>query len=285
MRRFTLFYGWYIVGACLLIALYTNGVTHLGFTAVFEPIAAEFGWSYAQISLAASLQCFELGLLSPIVGIIVDRWGPRRLIFTGSILICMGLILLSRVTSLAMFYGVIILISIGMSTCMPTVLMAAVGNWFRRKFGIAMGIVACGFGLAGILVPVMTVLIDALQWRMAIFTVGLGMLVIVLPLSLLVRHKPEHYGYHPDGDTEDSVVEISGSNIATASADISISAKQAVSSRTFWNIALATMCHAFVTSAVTLHIMPYLSSLGIARSVSSMIALALIGCKYIRASW
>ncbi|MFC1933691.1 MFS transporter [Chloroflexota bacterium] len=272
--RVKVFYGWYIVGACLLIGLYVSGVTHLGFTAVFEPIADEFGWSYAQISLAASLQCFELGLISPIIGLIVDRWGPRRLIFGGSILICMGFLMLSHVSSLAMFYGAIVLISIGVSTCMPTVLMAAVGNWFQRKVGTATGIVASGFGLGGILIPVMTGLIDALQWRTAIFTVGLGMLVIVLPLSLLVRHKPEHYGYHPDGDT-DSAVEISGSHTATVSAEINISAKQALRNRTFWNVAFASMCHAFVVGAMIVHIMPYLSSLGIARSVSSLVALVL----------
>ncbi|MFC1986179.1 MFS transporter [Chloroflexota bacterium] len=273
-KRAKVFYGWYIVGACFLIALYTAGVTRLGFTAVFEPIANEFGWSYAQISLAASLQSFEFSLLLPIMGLIVDRWGPRRLIFGGGILICMGLILLSRVSFLAMFYGAYTLIAIGVSTCAPSVLMAAVGNWFRRKAGIAIGILSSGFGLAGILVPIMTGLIDALQWRTAIFTVGLGMLVIVLPLSLLVRHKPEHYGYHPDGDT-DNAVEISGSHTATVSAEISIPVKQVLSNRTFWNVAFASMCHAFVTGTMTVHIMPYLSSLGIARSVSSLVALVL----------
>ncbi|MFC1928049.1 MFS transporter [Chloroflexota bacterium] len=286
-KRAKVFYGWYIVGACFLIALYTAGVTRLGFTAVFEPIANEFGWSYAQISLAASLQSFEFSLLLPIMGLIVDRWGPRRLIFGGSILICMGFLMLSRVSSLAMFYGAYTLIAIGVSTCAPSVLMAAVGNWFRRKAGIAIGILSSGFGLGGILIPIMTGLIDALQWRTAIFTVGLGMLVIVLPLSLLVRHKPEHYGYHPDGDT-DSVLEISRSHTATVNAEINISAKQALRNRTFWNVAFASMCHAFVVGAMTVHIMPYLSSLGIARSVSSLVALVLPGlsiCGRLGSGW
>ena len=132
-KRSKLFYGWYIVGACLLIILYTSGVVHFGFTAVFEPIAEEFGWSYAQISLAASLRGFEMGLLAPIIGLFVDRWGPRRLIFGGSILICLGFLLLSRVSSLAMFYGTFALIAIGMSACTGTVLMTAVANWFQKK--------------------------------------------------------------------------------------------------------------------------------------------------------
>ena len=49
-----------------------------GFTAVFEPIAGELGWSYTQISLAASLRGLETGLLAPLLGLLADRWGPRR---------------------------------------------------------------------------------------------------------------------------------------------------------------------------------------------------------------
>ena len=127
-KRSKVFYGWYIVGACLLISVYTAGVVFFGFTAVFEPIAEEFGWSYAQISLAASLRGLEIGLLAPLMGLLVDRWGPRRLIFGGSILVCAGFLILSHVSTLTMFYGAFALIAIGMSTCTQTVLMTAVAN-------------------------------------------------------------------------------------------------------------------------------------------------------------
>ena len=99
-KRSKVFYGWYIVGACFLITVYTAGIVFFGFTAVFEPVAEEFGWSYVQISLAASLRGLEIGLLAPLMGLLVDRWGPRRLIFGGSILVCVGFLILSRVSSL-----------------------------------------------------------------------------------------------------------------------------------------------------------------------------------------
>ena len=73
-----IYYGWYIVGACFLIALYTGGVVYYGFTAFIDPIADELGWSYTQISLAASLRGLEMGFLAPVTGMLVDRWGPRR---------------------------------------------------------------------------------------------------------------------------------------------------------------------------------------------------------------
>ena len=244
-KRSKLFYGWYIVGACLLISLYTGGAVYFGFTAVFEPIAEEFGWSYAQISLAASLRGLEVGLLAPVMGLLVDRWGPRRLVFGGSILVCAGFLVLSRVSSLAMFYGAFALIAIGMSTCTSTVLMVAVANWFRKNVGLAIGIAASGVGFGGLIVPVVAKLIDVLQWRMVMVTAGLGMLVVVLPLSLLIRHKPEHYGYQPDGEVS-STAEIMGAQISTASAEVNIPAKQALRKRAFWQVAILAMCQVFV---------------------------------------
>jgi len=268
------FYGWWIVGASLFITLYTGGVIYFGFTAVVEPIAKEFGWSYAQISLAASLRGLEVGLLAPLIGFLADRWGPRRLVFGGSILVGLGLLVLSRVSSLGMFYLAFALIAIGTSTCMGTVLITAVANWFRKKAGIAISIVASGFGLGGLLIPVVTMLVDTLQWRAAMLSLGLGMIIIVMPLSLLLRHKPEQYGYLPDGDVSSSL-ETSGSHTSAESVEINIPAKQALKGGAFWHIALASMCHSFILGAVVTHVMPFLSSVGIIRSTASLVALAL----------
>ena len=127
------FYGWWIVGAGFLIVLYVGGVIVYGFTAFFQPLANEFGWSYTQISLAASLRGMETGLLAPIVGLMVDRWGSRRLILSGAILSSLGLMLLSRATSLAMFYGAFAIMAVGISTCTGSVLLAPLAHWFHRK--------------------------------------------------------------------------------------------------------------------------------------------------------
>ncbi|MFC1971085.1 MFS transporter [Chloroflexota bacterium] len=269
-----IFYGWWVVVACFLIWLLKSGFVALGFTAFFEPITNEFGWSYTQISFAASLRGMEAGILAPLLGLVVDRWGPRRLIFGGVVVVGIGLMLLSYTTSLGMFYGAFALVAIGMSSSSPTVAMTAVANWFRKKVGIATGIMASGFALGGLLVPFVVRLIDILGWRTAIFILGVIILLIGLPLSLLVRHKPEQYGYLPDGEQINTVT-LHGNLVPVHTIEVDIGVRQALKSRAFWHIGLAMASMHLATSAMVLHVMPYLSSVGIARSTSSLVAMGI----------
>lgn len=269
-----MFYGWYIVGASCLITLYFSGTVYMGFTAAFEPIANEFGWSYTQVSFGASLRGLEIGLLVPVAGMLMDRWGPRRLVFGGAILSGLGLMLLSRITSLAMFYASFILISTAVSAAATPLLMATVAKWFRKKVGLAMGITASGVAFGGLLIPLVTGIIDTFGWRQAMIIMGLGMWAIPLPLSLLLRHKPEQYGYLPDGEECGTVFDEDHS-ILKKSVEVNVKAKEALTSWTFWIIALAFLCQVLPVSAVMTHIMPYLSSIGIARSTSKYMAGAL----------
>jgi len=268
-----IFYGWWVVSACFLIWLLQSGFIVLGFTAFFEPIANEFGWSYTQVSFAFSLRGMEAGILAPLLGLVVDRWGPRRLMFGGIAILGIGLILLSYTASLGMFYGAFALVAIGMSGSSPTVAMTAVANWFRRKLGIAAGIMASGFALGGLLIPIVVKLIDIFDWRSTILILGLMILLIGLPLSLLARHKPEQYGYLPDGEQSNTVAPHE-ELVPPHTIEVDVGARQALKSRAFWHISLAMTFLHIAVSAVTVHVMPYLSSVGIARSTSSLVVMA-----------
>ena len=265
------FYGWWIVAASFLIALYVGGVVFYGFTALFEPIAHEMGWSYTQVSLAASLRGLEIGLLSPLVGILADRWGPKRLVFGGVLITVAGLLLLGSTRSLVMFYLAFALLAVGISACTVTVLLTAVANWFRKKMGLASGIAICGFGFSGLLIPVIVRLIAVYDWRTAVNVLALGMLFLISPLSLFFRHRPEQYGYFPDGQKQSAVVgpdELGAGQVNEAEVRV----KPALKSGAFWRLALSRMYHMMVVAAVITHIMPYLSSIGISRSRASLVA-------------
>lgn len=265
------FYGWWIVFASFLIGAYVAGVVFYGFTAFFEPIANEMGWSYTQISLAFSLRGLEAGLFAPIFGILVDRWGSRRLIFGGALITAAGLILLSSTNSLSIFYVSFALIALGMSASTLTVLMTAVANWFREKIGLASGIAICGFGFGGLLVPLINRLIVIYDWRMTLTILAIGMLAIVIPLSLVFRQKPEDYGYVVDGKRKDLIKHVGESNQRQVT-ERDIKTSQALKSGTFWRLAIATIYNTMVVSAVVTHVMPYLSTIRMSRSISSLVA-------------
>ena len=127
-----IFYGWWIVITCLLISAYTTGVIGSGFTAIFEPIVEEFGWTHAKVSIAASIRGFEGGILAPIVGLLFNRLGARKMIFAGIAVTGLSLILLSYTYSLWMFYVAIFLVATSMSTTAGVIPIAVVGNWFSR---------------------------------------------------------------------------------------------------------------------------------------------------------
>jgi sugar phosphate permease len=277
LKPHKIFFGWWLVAACMLIALYLAAVVFYGFTAFIEPMADELGWSYTKISLGASLRGLEGGLMAPLIGMLIDRWGPRRLIFAGGIILSIGLLLLSRTTTLVMFYTAFSVIAVGVGCCSMTALVTTVANWFKRRIGLASGIASCGFGLSGLLIPVIVRLIDSYEWRTAMVILAIGMLVLIVPLSLLFRHKPEQYGYLPDGDDPGAARANTGhiDQAASSSSEKSIGVRQALKSSVFWHIALAFVCFHLVVGAVVIHVMPYLGSIGITRSTASMIAMAI----------
>jgi len=268
-----MFFGWYIVAACCIITGYAAGSMFFGFTAVIDPIASEFGWSYAQISFASSLRGLESGLFIPVAGLLMDRWGPRKLVFAGSLIAGLGMVLLSQVNSLLFFYISTMVIATGLSSLPNILLMSIVANWFRKKVGLAMGLAASGVALGGLMIPLITIIIDKYGWRQAMIFIGIGMWIIPLPLSLVLRHRPERYGYLPDGE-KSLPASVDNASHSTQESDIAVSLKEALSSRTFWVISVAYLIIVIPISAIGTHIMPYLGTIGVDRATASIIASA-----------
>jgi len=264
----SIFYGWWIVFACFVIAFYVGGACFYGFTAFFEPIVAEFGWNYTQVSIAFSLRGLEIGMLAPITGFLVDRFGSRKLIFSGTLIIGFALILLSLTNSLVMFYSAFVLVALGTSGCASTVLMTVVAHWFRRNVGKAMGLVVCGFGAGGILIPCIVWLIDLYHWQTALIILGLGIWALGIPLSFVIRHTPEQYGYFPDGEIPaEPTSSHEGPDIEKEG-----SFRDALKSKNFWMIGISDTIRVMIANALFTHVMPYLGSIGMSRTSAAFVA-------------
>ena len=167
-----MFYGWYIVAASVILMTLNGGAVIYGFTAFITPIAATFGWSYAQISLAASLRGVETGVMNPFLGVAVDRWPAKRLVLIGVVVFGLGFLLLSWVTNLAMFYIGSLVLAFGTSLATQMVPQAMVARWFKKDIGKASGILAMGPGIGGVLIPLKSRTCAINSWKRPSSTVG-----------------------------------------------------------------------------------------------------------------
>jgi MFS family permease len=265
------FYGWWIVFACFLISLYVGAAVFFGLTAFVSPLREEFGWSYTQISFAASLRGLEMGVFAPIIGFLADRFGSKKLLLAGVVAIGLGLVLLSLTRSLTMYYASFLLLALGAGGCTSVVTMTAVANWFKKKVGMALGIMASGFGAGGLLVPIIVGLIDRYDWRVTLIILGGGMWAVGIPLSLIVRDKPEEYDQVPDGETHKAA--ILRQDVQTEDTDIEF--REAVRDKSFLYLNITETVRMMMVTAVTIHVMPYLSSIGVSRASSGLVAAAI----------
>ncbi|MGC8809228.1 MAG: MFS transporter [bacterium] len=261
-----IFYGWWIVLACFTIGLYVSSILFFGFTAFIDPLVKEFGWSYTQVSFAASLRGLEMGIFAPLVGFLVDRFGSRKLILSGVLCVGFGLILLSYTQSLLMFYGAFLLLGFGAGGCTSIVTMTAVGNWFKKNVGIAFGFLSAGFGASGLLIPIIVWLIDIMHWRMTLILLGLGMWIIGIPLSFVVRDKPETYGYLPDG-----LIAQEANDRHEKQVERPLSFKDALKNKSFLFLNIAEVIRMMLVTGVVTHAMPYLNNIGLSRTTAGLV--------------
>lgn len=267
--RARVFYGWYIVGASVLIGTFFMGTFMYGFTAMINPIAATFGWSYAQISLARSFQSIETSALHPLVGTAADRWPSKRLMLIGVTVAGLGLLCLSQVTTLAMFYVSFLIVGLGSSFITLMVPVTTVAKWFNRNLSKANSVLALSFGIGGLLVPVTAKIIDTYGWQNSLIIFAVGLCLIGIPLSFVFRDHPEDYGLLPDGKPPEDLKD-SG---RAQTYDFSLGIKETLRTRDFWLITIAFMLQMGAVGAVIVHVMPYLVSLGIERATAGTITM------------
>lgn len=265
-KKSRIFYGWWIVIAGGLGMSIASGINFHGFGNFIIPLGREFGWSRTVISAVFSLARLESGLIGPLEGWAVDRMGPRKLMLVGLPLMGVGYIAMSRINSLLSFFLVFIfLITLGNSLGMSTPIAATVVNWFSRKRGLAFGIMWSGVGLGGVFVPALGWAVEEFGWRTASTIVGFFIIAVGVPIAMVMRHRPEPYGYYPDG-VPPAGSAAPGDRARPAMPDLSrdFTARQALATSSFWYLALSITARSVVSGGIGLHLVPYFEGLGAA---------------------
>ena len=274
-----MFYGWWIAFASAASFALSGGFYFYGFSTFFIPLEQQFGWSRMALSGAFSLSRLEGGIAGPIGGFLVDRFGPRRIMVLGILVMGAGYILLSRIDSLVSFYIVfVLLISVGASLGISVPPLVTTAKWFVKRRGLAMGIALSGVGVGGPLVPLLGMIVAGYGWQTATIVSGLTIWVLGLPLVTLMRSRPEHYGQFPDGIDPSSVREdmeepgdrnaAKGNGSATV-LEQNFTVGQALLTPVFWLLALAFGLRQLVISAVAIHQIPFLVDIGISQQLAA----------------
>ena len=252
-----IFYGWYIVLFGALIIAVGSGILYHGFTVFFLPLKRDLGVSSAAIALLYGAARLEGGAEGPLVGYLIDRFGPRVLILIGTTLSGVGLLLLATVHSFWSFFFIyIFIVSLGFNAGFFHPIYAAINNWFIRRRGMGFAIIGCASSIGGmVMAPFLSYLILNFGWRTGALFAGIIILLVAWPAGLRIHRNPEAFGLLPDGKK----IAAEAEPTSPKSPQINIkdfAVGEALRTLTFWLLFLAITLRIFVTVALTIHFVP-----------------------------
>jgi MFS family permease len=281
-QRPRVFYGWWVVAISALgLCLGAGPIVVFSFGVFVKPLSQEFHAGRGAVSLAFSIQNLAAAAFAPLIGRLIDRFGPRRVMLPGTAIF--GLVLLSCKT-LGSQIGYLYLFFIGLGIVQgctsPLSYSVVVSHWFNQRRGLALGVMMLGMGLGAIAVPLIVQRIIALSgWRMAYFSCGCVVLLISLPAAArFLKGDPQEMGLWPDG--------VVPAQAGVASAVSGQAIEEGMSwhdtwhSRTFWLLLSAFFLAGASVHACVLHMPALLTDRGVslrsAAAASSAVGVALL---------
>ena len=220
----------------------------------------ELGWSRGAISVGFALVTLLGGLLGPFHGMLLERFGVRRVIVFGLFVLAAGLTLLSGITTLTTYYLAMALSGLGLSAAGFLSITTAVVPWFVRRRSTALALMSIGISLGGLLVPLVASAVVDIGWRTTLQLSAGVVLLAGLPLAVLMRRAPNAYGQLPDGEVDlrtDAERRVSPRRARDARSDHTLA--EALRTRAFWLLGVGHAAALLVVSAVTVHLVAHVS--------------------------
>jgi sugar phosphate permease len=255
MKR--LFYGWKLVGAASGLQFLQAGLMMQSFGAYVAVLSEERGWSKTALSGAAALHQMETAILGPVLGWLLDRFGPRVFVRIGIVVFGLGLVLLSQIDSLPAFYAAFVVIALGAGCCGFFPLNVAIIHWFERWRARALSTLSIGLAVGGIITPVVAWSLQTYGWRATALVSGLIAIVAGFPLASLIYNRPSDRGEVVDGIAVDRPSQMDlGGRKEDGTRDFT--AREALRTRAFWLISLGHAFALFIVQAVIVHAIAHL---------------------------
>ena len=265
------FYGWWIVGAAIVLQALPSGLLQQAYGAYVVLLEREFGWSRTALSGAFSAIRMEEGLLGPLQGWMLDRFGPRAVMRVGVVIFGGGFFLFARIGSIPGFYAAFLIMAIGASMVGFLSITTAIVNWFQRKRSMAMGLALLGTAIGGYLLPLVVWGLENWGWRAVANISGAIILIVGLPVTQIVRHKPQQYGWLPDGRQPGEAIVGAPGAPSTEVEGPAFTMREALRTRAFWFISIAHTGSVLVVSVIQVHFIAYVTDdLGLTLTAASL---------------
>ncbi len=262
-----IFYGWYIVAAGFVCLWINAGMGFYSFPVFFVELDKTFGWGMGRTNAGISIAMVVGGFISPLVGTLLPKWGSKKMIIGGALIMSVSFVLFSLMRTLWQFYLICFVLAIGWTSTgtMPT--SYSVSDWFEKRRGMATGIMMMGVGLGGLcMVPLTRLLIDRLQWQAAFMIYAVATSALLIPVAAIIyKRRPAELGVLPDGkmpSSEDTNNE-GGSDKANALPAHEWTLKSAARTRTFWVISLVFIFVTFGQTGLLINQVKYFQEIGI----------------------
>lgn len=259
------YYGYWVLLGAILLHFLDSGLYFYGFSVFYTPIRTEFGWSAAVVAGAISFSRLEGGIEGPLIGYLIKRFGPRKIITIGVVLTGIGYMAMIYVDSPLMLYLVYAgVLSIGHNMGFTHGLSTLITNWFIKKRTRALSLYALGAGLGGaIVVPLVSKAMALYGWRTTAILCGLAFWVVGLPAAYLFRNSPEEMGLLPDGVSSGNYINHDSGETQTVVEEPEISTRDALKSVTFRRLVVAESLRTFLLGSIVLHQIPHLVNIGL----------------------
>ena len=297
------FYGWWIVAASVVIDALKHGTFNRGISFYVLPVSKELGVGVAAISFADMLGRLAGGILGPLAGYCTDRFGPRAMLVFGGVTSGLGFALLAFSHNYVYFILVFVgLLSLGFRSGYNNATVPALNQWFHHRRALAMSVASTGNGLGGLaLAPIVGILVLTLGWQNAAIVSGIAIIVVVVPLSFVVRGSPERMGLLPDGEdapvpdsplasppaqviTEEAMLEEPASittRTRQGTSEMDFTTKEAMLSISYWLLVLAVGLRNTVHSGMSFLLVPvmiwFLEGGDRSQEATDAIAVTLVG--------